>query len=118
MDQLQRASLIIDLIEKLTEKGSWCGETHIQKAVYFLQELTKVPMGFNFILYKHGPFSFDLRDELAAMRAYRLLEIELRPPYGPGLFPTESGTNIYYGQGPENPAERRFPRPRRSTSSC
>jgi uncharacterized protein YwgA len=95
MNQLQRASLIIDIINKLREKGSWCGVTHIQKSIYFLQELTKVPMEFDFILYKHGPFSFDLRDELTAMRAYRLIEIELRPPYGPGLYPTKSGTNVH-----------------------
>ncbi len=95
MERLQRASIIIDLIDKLAKNGSWCGETHIQKAIYFLQALTNVPMEFDFILYKHGPFSFDLRDELTAMRAYRLIEIELRPPYGPGLFPTKSGTNVH-----------------------
>jgi hypothetical protein len=79
--------------------GSWCGETHIQKAVYFLQYLAGVPMDFQFILYKHGPFSFDFRDQLTAMFGDGLLEYEARPfPYGPSLRPTELGKKIrdYY----------------------
>ena len=88
MDSLKRTAIILELIERMKERGSWCGETHIQKCSYFLQEMMAVPMGFDFILYKHGPFSFDLRDELTAMRADNLLELHVRPyPYGPSLLP-------------------------------
>jgi len=69
MDRLRRAALLTQLIERLRRRGSWCGETHVQKATLFLQDLTRIPMGFDFILYKHGPFSFDLRDELTSLRA-------------------------------------------------
>lgn len=86
----QKRAVISNLIEALKQRGSWCGETHIQKAIYCLQEVTSVPLEFNFILYKHGPFSFDLRDELTAMRAYGFLDIRLNPyPYGPSLCITE-----------------------------
>jgi hypothetical protein len=86
MKQKQKKAVILKLVESLQERGSWCGETHIQKATYCLQELTSIPLEFNFILYKHGPFSFDLRDELTAMRAYGFLDIRLNPyPYGPSL---------------------------------
>jgi hypothetical protein len=96
LERLQKVSLIIDLLMKLRDKGSWCGETHIQKSIYFLQELTRVPMEFDFILYKHGPFAFDLRDELNAMRADDLIEHVFQPaPYGPTLAPTRSGINIH-----------------------
>ena len=96
LNRLQRSSLIIGLINRLKKKGSWCGETHIQKSIYFLQALTEVPMEFDFIIYKHGPFSFDLRDELTAMRADGLIENIARPaPYGPSLSPTESGNQIH-----------------------
>jgi hypothetical protein len=61
------------------------GETHMQKATFFLQELIKVPLGFEFLLYKHGPFSFDLRDELTFMRAQGFLRLEPQYPYGPTL---------------------------------
>ena len=87
MERLQRSAIVLLLIESLREKGNWCGETHIQKCTYFLQELLDVPMGFQFILYKHGPYSFDLSDELLAMRGNGILQIELRPPYGPSISP-------------------------------
>lgn len=60
----------------------------MQKAVYFLQQLRNVPLGFTFVLYKHGPFSFDLRDELNAMVADGFLELRPQWPYGPSLLPT------------------------------
>ena len=90
MKRLQKVVLLTVLAEKLLEKGSWCGETHLQKATYFFQELLNVPTELDFILYKHGPFSFDLRDELTAMRADGLLTLHLRQiQYGPSLVPTE-----------------------------
>lgn len=87
MKRLQRSAIILSLIESLHHKGSWCGETHIQKSTYFLQDMLDVPLGFDFILYKHGPFSFDLNDELAAMRANDILTLRPRPPYGPSILP-------------------------------
>lgn len=84
MERLRRAAILLTLVEELEKFGSWCGETHIQKTAYFLQGLLGVPLGLEFILYKHGPFSFDLRDELTAMRGDFLLELRPRPaPYGP-----------------------------------
>ncbi len=95
MERLQKVALLTAFTEKLREAGSWCGETHIQKATYFLQELLGVPTGFNFIFYKHGPFSFDLRDELTASRADGLLELEPREfPYGPRLAVTKRSSII------------------------
>ena len=89
MDKFKRTALLTALAENLRKKGSWCGETHLQKATYFLQELQKVPVGFDFILYKHGPFSFELRDELTAMRSDGLFDLHQQWPYGPTLIPTE-----------------------------
>lgn len=86
MKRLQRDAVILSLIENLRAKGSWCGETHIQKATYFLQELLRVPLEFEFVLYKHGPYSFDLSDELTAMRADAILKLQSQqPPYGPSF---------------------------------
>jgi uncharacterized protein YwgA len=89
MDRFKRAVLLTAMAENLRKKGSWCGETHLQKATFFLQELQKVPIGFDFILYKHGPFSFQLRDELTSIRADGLFELHQHWPYGPSLIPTE-----------------------------
>lgn len=101
MKRLQRAAVLLSLAKTLKDHGSWCGETHIQKATYFLQELLKVPMDFEFILYKHGPFSFDLSDEITAMRADALIKLQPQQfPYGPTILPGEGSRSL----------KRRFPR--------
>lgn len=82
-----RVSLLLAVLtEKLRAHESWAGETHLQKAVYFLQTMLGVPTGFKFTLYKYGPFSFDLRDKLTEMRGSGQLELLVQPaPYGPQL---------------------------------
>ena len=85
----KRSALLVTLTAEMQRRGSWCGETHIQKAMFFLQELLKVYAGFDFLLYRHGPFSFDLRDELLSMRADGLLELAIKQEgYGPAYTPT------------------------------
>lgn len=94
MDRFKRSAIVLSLIETLEARESFCGETHIQKAVYFLQELVSVDTGFEFILYKHGPFSFDLSDELRAMRANKFLSLVPTPPYGACLMQEDMGNNL------------------------
>jgi len=84
------------LTSKLREQGSWCGETHLQKAMYLLQEIALVPTAYSFILYKHGPFSFDLRDDITALRADGVLALEPQEePYGPKLVPTDGADRLH-----------------------
>lgn len=87
MKRLQRDAILVNLIESLRQAGSWCGETHVQKSTYFLQHLLSVPLGFDFILYKHGMYSFDLSSELLLMRADGILKAVPQTPYGPTLLP-------------------------------
>jgi hypothetical protein len=94
MDRLRKAALLTRLIRQLRDRGSWCGETHVQKAAFLLQDLMDVPLGLDFILYKHGPFSFDLRDELTGMRADNLVTLESQFPYGPRLNITDQSEYI------------------------
>jgi uncharacterized protein YwgA len=95
MKKRQQEAVILALSVALQREGSWCGETHLQKAAYLLKELATVPLDTHFILYKHGPFSFELRDELTAMRADGLLDWNFRlPMYGPSLTVTESGRQL------------------------
>src|SRR5260370_9320695 len=91
-----RCALIVDLLKKLRERGSWCGETHIQKALYISQDLAKANFGYKFVMYKHGPFSFDLKDELAAMRANGIIEFTFpQRGYGPSICVTKFGDRVY-----------------------
>jgi hypothetical protein len=91
MDKYYRMAVLLDLMEHLKEAGSWCGETHVQKATFFLQEVTGVPLGFDFIIYRHGPFSFELRETLGEMRGASMIDAVSRKPFGASLEVTEPG---------------------------
>lgn len=94
MERLQRAAVVFSLIDALSAAGSWCGETHIQKATYFLQQLLDVQLGYDFILYKYGPYSFDFHDDLQSWRGDDLLRVEVRNQYGPSILPDTAGEKI------------------------
>ena len=94
MSNLNQFSLVLDLALSLKANGSWAGETHIQKASYFLTSLMQVPMDVEFILYKHGPFSFELREVLTDMEAKGFLRWRSIPPYGPSIDEGELGGTL------------------------
>lgn len=101
MKRLRRAAVIADLVDRLHAHDSWAGETHIQKASFIAQEMLQVPTGIDFELFKHGPFSFQLREELGEMRAEEILTLKAqRPPYGPRFYTDEAASQL----------RRRFPK--------
>jgi hypothetical protein len=95
VNRLAQDAVLVGLARRLREHGSWAGETHIQKAAYLLHGLLGVSFDFEFILYKHGPFSFELRDELTTLRADGLLARETQPPpFGPRVTVTPRGLEL------------------------
>jgi uncharacterized protein YwgA len=91
-----RCALVVDLVRRLRERGSWCGETHLQKALYILQDITRSNFGYKFVIYKHGPYSFELNNELTAMRAANILEFQFpKEGYGPSIAATPFGERVY-----------------------
>jgi uncharacterized protein YwgA len=85
MSAMQTQTIVAELVNRLREYDSWCGETHIQKATYFLMELMNIRLSYEFVMYKHGPYSFDLHADLISMKANDLLKTESRDPYGPSF---------------------------------
>ena len=79
---LRLNAVVIKLVNEMAANDSWCGETHIQKTAYFLRGLLEVPLAYEFVMYKHGPYSFELHDDLAGMRAKRFLKTIPQAPYG------------------------------------
>ena len=86
MKRLQKATLICTMLDRMIEKGSWAGETHLQKCLFLLQSMRNVPTGYTFQLHHYGPFSFDLSDEIIQLKGDRIIVPRPRPyPYGPSL---------------------------------
>jgi uncharacterized protein YwgA len=74
------------MIKALHRANSWCGETHIQKAIYLLQSAGEVDLGYGFVLYKHGPYSFDLATDIASLRSANVIEFAFPVQgYGPSV---------------------------------
>jgi hypothetical protein len=94
MEDNERAAVLVSLLQELRGYKGWGGETHIQKATFFLERLLGVPLGFDFIIYRYGPFSFDLSDELASMVSSRAIKLVPEPPYGPHLEPDEKADQL------------------------
>lgn len=88
--EFKKHAFILAVIGSLQKHGSWTGKTHIQKALSLLRDsgLTKVP--FDFVLYKHGPYSFDVETELEEMKSYGAITVEPNVAgYGTMVFPGE-----------------------------
>lgn len=85
MEEHDQWGIVCLLVNEMREQGSWGGETHLQKGTYLLKHLVGVPLEYKFTLYKHGPFSFQLRDDLDYLRSGRALAYEPQERYGPKL---------------------------------
>jgi len=95
MKPSEKLGLLSSIVRKLNEAHSWTGRMHIQKFVYFAQELLALPSDYDFILYQRGPYSFDLDTEIRSLRSIGAVEITLRePPYGPSYSSTGLGEVI------------------------
>jgi uncharacterized protein YwgA len=89
------SSLVLNAMQLLSNEGSWCGETHIQKTIYLCQTVLGAPAEFKFVLYKHGPYSFQLSDHLQKLISDSLVRVLPQPPpYGPSLRVTEDAVKI------------------------
>src|SRR6476620_2490467 len=75
MNDLQRSAIVATLVKEYRAREAFCGETTVQKSVYFLQELLKVPLAFDFQLYIYGPFSFELQRHVASMTADDMIAV-------------------------------------------
>lgn len=95
MQYLERASILLNLLAELYRNGSWCGETHLHKCTLFLQRLLNVPLGYEFIFYKYGPYSFDLSDEISRLRGDDLVQVRPTPPYGVRILPGNNAELVF-----------------------
>ena len=53
--RMEQWGIVAKLVETMRSDNSWAGETHIQKTMFFLKNVLKVPTLYDFVLYMHGP---------------------------------------------------------------
>ena len=85
MSDLNRYAIVLEAVRSLNAAASWTGKTHVITTLYIVS--TKVRLPFEFVLYKHGPYSFDTNDAIESMSAVGLLSLTATPPYGVQLRP-------------------------------
>ncbi len=94
MSTHEQYAVCLRLVKALSERGSWCGETHIQKSSYVMQTLRSGTPVWDFVLYKHGPYSFTLHATIDELRQMDFLAFIMQPPYGPQIRLSENGTRL------------------------
>jgi uncharacterized protein YwgA len=55
------------------------GKTAMQKLVYLVQELHRVPIGYRFRLYNYGPYSSDLAEDLTYVEFLDGISVDFDP---------------------------------------
>jgi len=88
----RKPSLVLAVIRSLKLHGSWTGKTHVQKSLFLIKTATQIDVPFTFVLFKHGPYSFELETELEQMKSYLAITSEPDPNgYGVVLSPKKNG---------------------------
>ena len=95
--ELEKHAIILAVIERLRRYGSWTGKTHVQKTLALLADASCADVPFTFVLYKHGPYSFDVESELEQMCSYSAIDV----------FPNPDGYGVTICPGKMSPLVRR-----------
>ena len=68
----QKHAMLLEVIRSLGRRNCSAGKTNVQKALAIMNEtVQKTPFGF--VLYKHGPYSFDVQATMEQMKTYRAI---------------------------------------------
>jgi len=63
----RKHAYVLAIVDCLHENGSWTGKTHVQKSLSLLRDRGEVEVPFEFVLYRHGPYSFEVESAIEEM---------------------------------------------------
>lgn len=101
----RKHALILEVINGLKTSKSWTGKTHVQKTMFLVNEATSIQVPFEFVLYKHGPYSFDIETELEQMKSYSGISVQPVSSYGVELKPSDNA-DLIRSLAPLTPLEK------------
>lgn len=93
--EFRKHALILEVVKGLKANDNWTGKTHVQKTMFLVSEATTVEVPFEFVLYKHGPYSFDIETELEQMKSYDALVVQPVSSYGVELKPSGNAELVH-----------------------
>ena len=70
----ERSAVLSRLVQAFLKDRKTCGELLLHKAVYVLERVLQVPLGFEYLQYMHGPRSFEMAAHLSIMLSDRVLQ--------------------------------------------
>lgn len=86
MDERQRKlGSVLEFVRSVTDENGPCDQTRLQRGVYLVQKLGGIPLGYDFVLYKAGPFSSELEEDAAVLLTRDHLEWERTDGEGVGF---------------------------------
>jgi hypothetical protein len=74
----ERQAILLAFLDSLRSDGSWCGDAYLTCAVYLLQELLEVPLGYEYFVDMREVSSGGCLDDLGCMVTERFLSTEIR----------------------------------------
>lgn len=87
---------MLAVVEGFGAHGSRTGKIHMQKALALVSEAAGVALPFSCVLYRHGPYSFDIAIELPAAPRTRKSATRGRLR---ALFPAETVLSVHGDHG-------------------
>src|SRR6266850_259581 len=89
---------VISYTAAKAEGGPALGKTAMQKLIYLMQELHRVPVGYRFRLYTYGPYSSDLAEDLTYVEYLGGLTIHYEPAQNTYKIRTGRDSNTLVGR--------------------
>lgn len=71
MEFEQNDLLLLKTISLCNDNGVSCSDIRIQKILYLIS--IKKDLTYNFVMYKNGPHSFELQDDITKLKAYMII---------------------------------------------
>lgn len=66
----------LEVLSGIAQRRPDIGKTAMMKCTYFLQEIERVPLNYNFEIYTYGPYSSEVMEEIDFARQNGLLDIK------------------------------------------
>lgn len=88
----------VSLIAKIAEQKPLLGKTAMMKFIFILQQVYKVPTGYDYEIYTYGPYSSEVMEDIQLTAEYKAIRVNIvtfpNGYFGYQLNPTETVKNI------------------------